>query len=411
MQKVSILKSETVTARNTLLIFGIIFVAFNLRPSITAVGPLIGSIRTDTGMSNSVAGLITTLPLLAFAFLSPLAPKLAQKIGKEMTIFLALIFLGIGLVIRSSGMVFTLFLGTAIIGVGIAFCNVILPGIVKQSFPLKVGLMTGIYTVSMGAFAGIAPGISVPLANKLHMGWQGSLSVWIVLIGVALFVWFPQVKKSEFSAHTKVFSTQKTSMLSSPLAWQVTLFMGLQSLIYFCFITWLPEMLYSQGISAATAGWMVSILQFSGIPANFIIPVIADRLSNQKSLAIGIGALCLIGILGLLIGGNIILITFSIMCIGIGTGAAISLALTLIGLRVVNAEQAANLSGMAQSIGYFLAALGPFFLGFLFDILHSWTVPLLLLILVTFIMTVVGYGAGRNQYVLETRDNSNTVNL
>ncbi|MEQ2526849.1 MFS transporter [Bacillaceae bacterium CLA-AA-H227] len=411
MQKVSLLKSETVTARNTLLIFGIIFVAFNLRPSITAVGPLIGSIRTDTGMSNSVAGLITTLPLLAFAFLSPLAPKLAQKIGKEMTIFLALIFLGVGLVIRSSGMVFTLFLGTAIVGLGIAFCNVILPGIVKQSFPGKVGLMTGIYTVSMGTFAGIAPGISVPLANKLHMGWQGSLSVWIVLMGVALIVWFPQVRKSEFSARTKVFSTKKTSMLSSPLAWRVTLFMGLQSLIYFCFITWLPEMLYSQGISAATAGWMVSILQFSGIPANFIIPVIADRLSNQKSLAIGIGALCLIGILGLLIGGNIILITFSIMCIGIGTGAAISLALTLIGLRVVNAEQAANLSGMAQSIGYFLAALGPFFLGFLFDILHSWTVPLLLLILVTFIMTVVGYGAGRNQYVLETRDNSNTVNL
>lgn len=411
MQKVSILKSETVTARNTLLIFGIIFVAFNLRPSITAVGPLISSIRTDTGMSNSVAGLITTLPLLAFAFLSPLAPKLAQKIGKEMTIFLALIFLGIGLVIRSSGMVFTLFLGTAIIGVGIAFCNVILPGIVKQSFPLKVGLMTGIYTVSMGAFAGIAPGISVPLANKLHMGWQGSLSVWIVLMGVALIVWFPQVRKSEFSARTKAFSTKKTSMLTSPLAWQVTLFMGLQSLIYFCFITWLPEMLYSQGISAATAGWMMSILQFSGIPANFIIPVIADRLSNQKSLAIGIGALCLIGILGLLIGENIILITISIICIGMGTGAAISLALTLIGLRVLNAEQAANLSGMAQSIGYFLAALGPFFLGFLFDILHSWTVPLLLLILVTFIMTVVGYGAGRNQYVLETRDNSNTVNL
>lgn len=411
MQKVSILKSETVTTRNTLLIFGIIFVAFNLRPSITAVGPLIGAIRTDTGMTNSVAGLITTLPLLAFAFLSPLAPKLAQKIGKEMTIFLALIFLGIGLVIRSTGMIFTLFLGTAIIGVGIAFCNVILPGIVKQSFPRKVGLMTGIYTVSMGTFAGIAPGISIPLADKLQIGWQGSLSVWLVLLAMALIVWFPQVRKRGAKVSTIASVTKKTSMLSSALAWQVTLFMGLQSLIYFCFITWLPEMLYSQGMSAATAGWMVSILQFSGIPANFIIPVIADRLSNQKSMVIGIGALCLIGILGLLVGGNIMLITISIMCIGMGTGAAISLALTLMGLRVANAEQAANLSGMAQSIGYFLAALGPFFLGFLFDTLHSWTVPLLLLILVTIIMTVVGYGAGRNQYVLETSEKAKPINF
>ncbi|WP_449621565.1 CynX/NimT family MFS transporter [Robertmurraya sp. Marseille-Q9965] len=411
MQKVSLLKSETVTAKNTLLIFGIICVAFNLRPSITAIGPLIGAIRTDTGMTNSVAGLITTLPLLAFAFLSPLAPKLAQKIGKETTIFLALIFLGIGLIIRSSGMIFTLFLGTAIIGVGIAFCNVILPGIVKQSFPGKVGLLTGIYTVSMGTFAGIAPGISVPMADKLHLGWQGSLSVWLVLIGVALIVWFPQMRKRGAKVSTLTSHTKKTSMLSSALAWQVTLFMGLQSLIYFCFITWLPEMLYSQGISAATAGWMVAILQFSGIPANFIIPVIADRLSNQKSLAIGIGGICLIGILGILVGGNTILITLWIMCIGMGTGAAISLALTLMGLRVVNAEQAANLSGMAQSIGYFLAALGPFFLGLLFDILHSWTVPLLLLVLVSLIMTIVGYGAGRNQYVLETSEKSNTINI
>ncbi|TKC16064.1 CynX/NimT family MFS transporter [Robertmurraya kyonggiensis] len=411
MQKVSLLKSENITTKNTLLIFGIIFVAFNLRPSITAVGPLIGAIRTDTGMSNSVAGLITTLPLLAFAFLSPLAPKLAQKIGKEMTIFLALIFLGIGLVIRSSGMVFTLFLGTAIVGLGIAFCNVILPGIVKQSFPGKVGLMTGIYTVSMGTFAGIAPGISFPLADTLHMGWRGSLSVWLVLMGLALIVWFPQVRKRRYKEKTMANDSKKASMLSSALAWQVTLFMGLQSLIYFCFITWLPEMLYSQGISAATAGWMVSIFQFSGIPANFIIPVIADRLSNQKALAIGIGALCLIGILGLLVGDNIFLITMSIMCIGMGTGAAISLALTLMGLRVANAEQAANLSGMAQSIGYFLAALGPFFLGFLFDTLHSWTVPLLLLILVTIIMTVVGYGAGRNQYVLETSEKAKPINF
>lgn len=412
MHKASALNSETQATRTTLLIIGITFVAFNLRPAITSVGPLISSIRADTGMSNSVAGFITTLPLLVFAFLSPLAPRVSQKIGKEVTVLLSLIFLIIGLVIRSYGMVFTLFIGTAIIGLGVAFCNVILPSIVKQSFPAKVGLMTGMYTVSMGIMAGLAPGVSVPLAETLNMGWQGSLSVWSILVIVALFVWLPQVKRKDsiHNGHISV-NPSSSSMLTSSIAWQVTLFMGLQSLIYFCCITWLPEMLYSQGISATTAGWMVSLMQFSGIPANFIIPVLADRLTNQKSLVVGVGVLCISGLIGLLIGGNIILLTFSIMSVGMGTGAAISLALTLIGLRAANAEQAANLSGMSQSIGYFLAALGPIALGFIYDRIHSWTLPFILLIIIGIIMTIAGYGAGRNQYVFQEKVNSNQVTL
>lgn len=412
MQKVSASKSESTATTNTLLIIGIIFVAFNLRPAITSVGPLLSSIRDDTGMTNSVAGFITTLPLLAFAFLSPFAPRLSQRIGKEMTVLLALIFLLIGLSVRSTGMVPSLFLGTAIIGLGVAFCNVILPGIVKQSFPAKVGLMTGMYTVSMGTMAGLAPGISVPLAENLNLGWRGSLSVWVVLVIVALIVWSPQVKRKGKNpiAITSQSSTN-SSMLTSPLAWQVTLFMGLQSLIYFCCITWLPEMLYSEGVSTTTAGWMVSVMQFSGIPANFIIPVLADRIPNQKPLVIGIGVLCLLGLIGLLIGGNIVLIISSIILIGISTGAAISLSLTLIGLRVRNAEQAANLSGMAQSIGYFLAALGPIALGFIFDLLHSWTIPLILLVFITLIMTVSGIGAGRDLYVFEEKNSRKQLNF
>lgn len=412
MEKASRILSKTDTTKNTLLIIGIIFVAFNLRPSITSVGPLVSTIRDATGMSNSVAGLMTTLPLLAFAFLSPVAPKLAQRFGKEMTVFIALILIGIGLVIRSSGMISTLFVGTAIIGTGVAFGNVILPGIVKQSFPAKVGLMTGMYTVAMCSWAGIAPGISVPLATDLQLGWRGSLSVWLLLVVIAIFVWAPQMKRKELPAGAP-FSVNpaKSSMLASPLAWQVTIFMGLQSLIYFSFIAWLPEMLLNHGISITTAGLMVTVLQFSGIPANFIIPVLADKLPNQKSLVLGIGILCLIGVAGLLLGSNIVWLTFCIICIGIGTGAAISLALTLIGLRAANAEQAANLSGMAQSIGYFLAALGPIALGIMYDILHSWTLPLVLMIVVTLIMTVAGMGAGRNQYVFQKKENTNQLNF
>ncbi|PWW25464.1 CP family cyanate transporter-like MFS transporter [Cytobacillus oceanisediminis] len=384
--------------KHTVLILGIIFVAFNLRPGITAVGPLISSIRDDIGISNGLAGLLTTLPLLAFALLSPFAPKIAQRFGNEMSILGGLVVLGTGILIRSA---ISLFVGTALIGMGIAICNVLLPGIVKERFG-KVGLLTGVYTFSMGLWAGLAPGLSVPLAEKWQIGWSWSLGVWIILVVIAVLIWIPQLKPIKENTPKQRVASSNSSLWQSGIAWQVTLFMGLQSLVYFSFITWLPEILTDRGFNITTAGWMVTLLQFSGLPANFIIPVLADRLPNQKAIAVGIGAFCTAGITGLLLNMNSFVIIVSIILIGIALGAAISHSLTLIGLRAANAKQAADLSGMAQSVGYLLAALGPFLIGNIYDFFHNWTLPLILLILVTIVFTLAGVGAGRNRYVLET---------
>ena len=204
--------------------------------------------------------------------------------------------------------------------------------------------------------------------------------------------------------------TPRASLWASPIAWQVTFFMGLQSMIYFSLTAWLPEIVYSQGISITTAGWMVSLMQFSGLPANFLIPILADRLPNQKGIALGIGLFCLTGLLGLLSGGNTLVLTVSIILIGIALGAAISHALTLISLRAANASQASDLSGMAQSVGYMLASLGPFILGYLFDLYTNWTFPLILLAIVTILFTFAGIGAGRNQYVLQENKEAISTN-
>ncbi|MED3550588.1 MFS transporter [Cytobacillus praedii] len=386
---------------NTWLMAGIIFIAFTLRPAITAVGPLVGSIRADTGISNGLAGLLTTLPLLAFAIMSPFTPKFAERIGSEWCVLIGLVTLGTGIVMRSIDMLIFLFTGTVLIGLGIAICNVLLPGIVKRSFPQKVGLLTGIYTLAMGLWAGMAPGLSTPLAEGMHLGWQVSLGVWSILVFIAVIIWLPQLKRKRFSATLPPLESTNTSIWLSPIAWQVTFFMGFQSMIYFSFTAWLPEILHSEGMSISASGWMVTLLQFSGLPANFIIPVLADRLPNQKSIALGIGAFCFIGLAGLLSSGNTIISITSIIFIGIALGAAISHSLTLIGLRAANAKQAADLSSMAQSIGYLFAALGPFIIGYLFDLFHSWTIPLILLGAVSLLMTIAGFGAGRNQYVLQ----------
>lgn len=386
--------------RNILLIIGIIFVACTMRPAITSVGPVINEIQKDMGISSSIAGFITTLPLLVFAVLSPLSPRFAKKLGSEMTIFISLLILGAGILLRSNGTLFLLFMGTALIGIGIANCNVLLPSIIKENFPKKMGLMTGIYTVFMAGWAGIASGTSVPLSEKFHLSWEIVLSLWALLIIPAIIFWIPFIKGNKKTGNGKKVKMSLPDILFSPIAWQVTLFMGLQSLIYFSMVTWLPNILSSQGVSANASGWMVAMYQFIGIPANFFIPVLADRTKDQKGLALAIGISCLIGLAGIFYGNSILVLFLSILFTGLGTGAAVSLALTLMGLRAANSEQAANLSAMSQSIGYLFAAVGPFIAGFLFDLTNTWKAAIFFMFVVALIMTISGVGAGRNKYVL-----------
>ncbi|KAA6447206.1 MFS transporter [Bacillus swezeyi] len=384
---------------NILLIAGIIIIAFNLRPAITSVGPLISSIRSDLDMTNGMAGFLTTLPLLSFALLSPIAPKLGQKLGNERTLWVGLVVLLIGILLRSYGDAFTLLAGTALIGVGIAICNVLLPSLIKHKFPDKAGIMTSFYTTSMSIFAAIASGISIPLSHGLQWGWSASLMVWAGLAFFAILIWIPQLRYHDTANRTVQIQTDGQTVWRSKIAWHVTFFMGIQSFLFYCTIAWLPEILRSHGMSISLAGWMLSLMQFASLPSTFLTPVLAGRFRSQKSIVLGLGILYLAGMSGLLYGGNTAMLTLWVVLIGIGQGSSISLALALIGLRSENADQAAALSGMSQSAGYLLAAIGPSFVGFLYDHTHSWNGPILLFITALVALIGAGLGAGRNQYI------------
>ncbi|MBU9713109.1 CynX/NimT family MFS transporter [Evansella tamaricis] len=398
MKKKTITKLQYLFSRRVVIILGIIFVSFNLRPAITAVGPLVSDIRLDLGISNSLAGLITTLPLLSFAIFSLLAPKLGNRFGKEVMVFAGLITLMCGILIRSTGFTITLFFGTALVGIGIGIANVILPSIVKNSFPERIGLLTGIYTTSMSSFAALGSGISVPLAINLNLGWQYALIIWSGFTIVAIVIWVPQLRKSEHHSNPNV-TMPGNSIWKSNIAWQVTIFMGLQSFLFYCMIAWLPEILSSSNISLAAAGWLVSAMQIAGLPMTFLTPIFANKFQNQKGIVLFIGILYLFGISGILFGSNLGVLTAGILLIGAGQGASISLSLTLIGLRAANGQEAVELSGMAQSVGYALAALGPVLMGYLLDLTGSSTVLLYVFLAVVLIMIAAGFGAGRNRTV------------
>ncbi|WP_418599234.1 CynX/NimT family MFS transporter, partial [Phascolarctobacterium faecium] len=375
--------NKSAKAAPVMLIIGILFIAANLRAPLTSVGPLVSLIRDNLHISNTLAGTITSLPLFAFALFSPLIPGMARKFGTEVCFFGSVIILTLGILLRSYAGSFSLFLGTAIIGLAISASNVLMPSLIKKEFPNQVGVMTGLYSVSMSIFAALASGISIPLAVNSGLGWAGALKIWAVLSFISIIIWIPQLRKNSKMAVDNMAAdtleeVNKTNNIDEPtmkevsiwkssLAWQVTIYMGLQSMIFYCIVTWLPSILIQQGMTSSQAGWMLSIMQLALIPTIFFCSILAGHTSSQHSLVM-VGSLCIIiGFLGLLLVHGFKSTILWIILLGIGGGFTFSLSMMFFNLRTNNANEAARLSGMAQSIGYLLAAFGPMFFGYLHD--------------------------------------------
>ncbi|WP_397333910.1 CynX/NimT family MFS transporter [Paenibacillus sp. YN15] len=382
------------------IVIGIILISLTMRSPITSVGPLLSSIREALVLSNTVAGLITALPLLAFCALSPFAPGLARRFGLERVLLYSLILLMIGFAVRLIPATVPLIGGTVLIGLAIAVFNVLLPSLVKRDFPLQVGIMTGVYTVSMNLCGALASGTSVPLARDVGLGWNGALGIWGVLVPITALFWFFQARSGRAAAGMKAGVLKRRSLWRSPLAWTVALFMGMQSLIFYVSIAWFPDMLTGRGLSDSSAGWMISLLQLSQLPVTFIVPIIAGRMKNQRLLVIIMAVLLFASLGGLYFGlGGNNLIPLWIIFLGIGGGSSFSLAMIFLTLRTKDAQDAASLSGMSQSVGYLLAASGPTLFGLLHDVTGGWNIPLLLLLGVSGLLFICGWGASQNRTV------------
>ena len=379
-----------------LLLIGILCVAINLRPALAGVGPLIGSIKESTGLSNSLLGLLTTLPLIAFATISIITPLFTKKFGIGGSLFGAMLLLMLGIGIRSIDWVPALYIGTVFLGIAIAFGNVLLPSLTKRNFSERSGFITSLYSSVMALGASLAAGLSVPLAEDF--GWRGSLGIWAALAFIAVLVWLPQVSRLKKSVPSRRFADAMKNMSRSRLAWQVALFMGLQSLTFYVVLAWLPAILQSRGFNASFSGWMLSLCQATGILGSLMVPVFAGGMKNQRGIVLVLGIIEMVGLSGLLIP---ILgpVAIWVSLLGFVLGGTFGLALLFIVLRSADTESATELSGMAQSIGYFVAATGPLIFGAVFDFTHTWTYPIALLFIVALLKLVIGLGAGRSEKV------------
>lgn len=388
--------SPSAGQRNLLLIAGILLIATTLRVAFTGAAPLLDAIRSEYGLTTAQTGLLTTLPLLAFGLVSPLAAGIARRFGIERSLLLAMILICLGIGLRSLPSVALLFIGTAIIGCGIALGNVLLPGLIKRDFSQHVAKMTGAYSLTMGGAAALGSAMVVPLALA-GLGWRGALLMLMVFPLLALFVWLPQSRRQATAPLTGSGAIHNRGIWRSVLGWQVTLFLGINSLVYYVIIGWLPAILQSIGYSEAQAGSLHGLLQLATAAPGLAIPLILHRLKDQRGIAVLVALMCAVSALGLwFLPGQAVLWT---LIFGFGSGATMILGLTFIGLRASSAHQAAALSGMAQAVGYLLAACGPPVMGKIHDANGDWHIPLIAVALISIAMAVCGALAGRDREI------------
>lgn len=386
--------------KHGLLLAGILMIATTLRVTFTGAAPLLDMIRETFRLTTAQTGILTTLPLLAFAVISPLAAGIARRFGIERSLFAAMLIICAGIALRSAGNTALLYFGTAIIGCGIAIGNVLLPGLIKRDFPGQVARLTGAYSLTMGVAAAIGSMLVVPVAQQGY-GWPGALLALMVFPVVAMIVWFPQLSNHTQSTLSSSKALHSRGIWTSALAWQVTLFLGINSLIYYVVIGWLPSILISHGYSEAQAGSLHGLMQLATAIPGLLIGLILSRLKDQRGIAILMALLCAVSAIGLLFIPD--LASVWVVIFGFGTGATMILGLTFIGLRANSAHQAAALSGMAQCVGYLLAAFGPPVMGKVHDISGQWSIPLIGCAVLACIMAIFGGFAGRNAEISPAR--------
>ena len=396
----------TKQTNKVIILLGIILLGMILRTPITSVGAIIGPLKNLLEINNTVAGLITTIPLIAFAIFSPFVAKISNKIGLEKTLYLAAIVTSIGLLLRFYINTSVFFVTTFIIGVGLTVGNVLLPGLAKKYFPENLGVMTGFYAVVMNVSASVAAGISYPILSSNVGGEKFStglaVNIWLI-VSILNIVIYAIITKNSKSERIEDKKSGGKGYLRNLKMWSVMLSMGLQSALFYCSVSWFAEIMISKGFTPSEAGLLLSISQFAQFPSTFLVPVLAEKIKNKLIIPIFIAMGYVASLIGMIyIQGNFALMTIYIVLFALAGGGSFSYVMYLFSAKSKNEEEAADISGLAQAGGYWLAAIFPPLLGYVRDVLN-WDVAIYILIVTASLLFITLLHSSSKGNIIEIR--------
>ncbi|RTZ40024.1 MFS transporter [Candidimonas sp. SYP-B2681] len=395
-EKAPITSAKKRLAGQLLLGLSLMLIAFNLRPVFPSLSVLLPEVIRQTNLSSSGAGYLTTLPVLCLGLFAPFAPRLARRIGPERTLLIALVFLTAGTALRGVGDIYSLFAGTAMAGGAIAIGNVLLPSVVKRDFPKHAALMTGLYTMALCGGAASAAAFTLPVSDLFNGSLSVGLAFWAVPAALVALIWAPLALRSApgpgRAAH------RPGGLWRDPLAWNVTFFMGLQSALAYCLMGWLAPILRDRGLDGLTTGLIVSVSIMVQVVTCLLVPPLAVRCKDQRIFNVVLAVIAATALLGLLFAPLSTVWAWAILQ-GIGQGGLFAIAMTVIVLRSPDPMVAAQLSGMAQGIGYLLAASGPLLIGLLHGITGGYSASGWVFAALGLGVAASGWQAGRAAYV------------
>ncbi len=388
---------QKVRLERALLVVGVLALGFNLRGAITSLPPVFPELQDSLGLSGATVSLLAATPVICFGVVSGFAAALARRAGEERVLLGAMIALTAGLVARGVAPRALLFPGTILLSGAIAVMNVLLSSLIKRRWPERAGFLIGMYITALSAGAIVASLVSVPLWQATGGSVALTLSWLAIPAAVGALLWLPQTAAPRFTrAHggTLPAHPARVAVHRYALAWHVTLFMGMQSLLYYAALSWLPTMLRDRGVSAAHAGELLALMGVGNLAVSLVIPVIAQRMRSQLVLVVPTVAALAGGLAGLLyapLGGAI----GWALILGAGQNAALGLAVFFTAARAPHAAAAASLSALAQSVGYLLSSAGPLEVGLLHSATGSWTLPVMVLFAFNAVLLVAGILAAR----------------
>jgi CP family cyanate transporter-like MFS transporter len=379
----------------TLLIVAVAAAGLNLRAAITSLPPLFPDLQTRLDLSPAALSLLAATPVICFGVVSAFAAWLNRLYGEEAILLVALALLTAGLLLRGAAPGIMLFPGTALAASAIAVLNVLLSSMVKRRWPERAGLLISIYLTALSVGAILGSLISVPLYRRSGGSVPLALGVWAFPAALAVLLWLPQLRYR--TAGTQVPAGPAAGRLKIyryALTWHVTAFMGLQSLLYYAALSWLPTIFQDRGASAVRAGNLLALMGVGNLAASLIVPVLAHRLPGQRALVVP----SLIGTAAGLAGSlwaPLGMAPLWVLVLGVSQGSCLGLAIFFMMARAPDAGVAASLSAFAQSVGYLVASVGPLLVGLLHTATGSWDIPVVLLLVLAAAELIVGVLAGR----------------